>query len=266
MAQTANPRSPRPPAVPVRAPETPLAGEVSSSVQFFADEDDVPLLLNRLNDDPELAFIVCEGRLPSPATRPSESGVTGREDVGCTPALSIHWKATKQVQSLADGDHRLWHFAGYPLSPARDGIGPTDDPWAGWTEVVEEGPRAGRLGCAPSSLIHLQLWSRHRPYTARELSSGAIKASWWMEGREFLASSHISWIGNRYASIGAPAHPSTVRWWARLRRWMGTNTTPLKVRRQVFFAFPSALVRLRSGIAYYSHGWDLGPVLNSLSP
>jgi hypothetical protein len=41
----------------------------------------------------------------------------------------------------------------------------------------------------------------------------------------------------------------------------------LKVHRQVtFFAFPSALARLRSGIPYYANNWDLGPVLKSSAP
>jgi hypothetical protein len=115
----------------------------------------------------------------------------------------------KQVQKLVDGDHRLWHFAGHPLSPERDGIGPSDD--------------------------------------------------------EFLASSHVSWVGNRYAKIGAPAHPATIKWWARFERWMRANTTPLKVHKQTtFLAFPSALRRLRSGIAYDANSWDLRPSLESL--
>jgi hypothetical protein len=49
----------------------------------------------------------------------------------------------KQVQKLIDGDHRLWHFAGHPLSPKREGLGPRDDPWAGWVELVEDRPRTG---------------------------------------------------------------------------------------------------------------------------
>jgi hypothetical protein len=251
----------------VRASESARAERYHPIVQFFADEDDVPLLLNRLNEDPELAFIVRDDPLPFYTRLSSDLVVASREDIRRTPALAIRRKAVKQVQSLTDGDHRLWHFAGHPLSPERDGIGPNDDPWAGWIEVVEEGSRAGRLGTTPSSVIHLQLWARHRPYTEQELRSQSAAVSWWTEGREFLASSHVSWIGNRYAIIGAPAHPATVRWWARLQRWIRTNATPLKVHRQVtFFAFPSALARLRSGIPYYANNWDLGPVLKSSAP
>jgi hypothetical protein len=155
-------------------------------------------------------------------------------------------------------------FRGYSLSPERDGIGPGDDPWAGWVAPVEEMPRAARLGAVPSSVVHLQLWSRHRPYSEQELRSLPAAVSWWTEGREFVASSHVSWIGNRYASIGAPAHPATVKCWARFQRWMRANATPLKVHRQVtFLAFPSALRRLRSGIPYYANNWELAPVLKS---
>jgi hypothetical protein len=215
-------------------------------VQFFADEDDVPLLLNRLNEDPELAFIV-------------------RNDQ--TSAIASRFKAVKQVPRLADGDHRLWHFAGHPLSPERDGIGPGDDPWAGWVQVVEPLPRVGRLGAVPSSVMHLQLWSRHRPYSEEDLQSLPAAVSWWTEGQELLASSHVSWVGNRYASIGAPAHPATLKWWARFQRWMRTNATPLKVDKRVtFWAFPSALRRLRSGIAYYANNWDLDHCLGRVRP
>jgi hypothetical protein len=42
----------------VRASESARAERYHPIVQFFADEDDVPLLLNRLNEDPKLAFIV----------------------------------------------------------------------------------------------------------------------------------------------------------------------------------------------------------------
>jgi hypothetical protein len=63
---------------------------------------------------------------------------------------------------------------------------------------------------------------------------------------------------------GASAHPATVKWWNRLRRWMRANATPLKVDRQVtFLAFPSALRRLQSGISYYASNWDLRPALES---
>jgi hypothetical protein len=132
-------------------------------VQFFADENDVPLLLTRLNDEPELAFIVRDVPFPLGTRLSSEPVGASRED------------------------------------------------------------------------------------TCR-------------------AQAGVNWVGNRYALIGAPAHPATARWWARFRRWMRTHATPLTVHRQVtFFAFPSALDRLRSGIAYDANNWDLGPVLKSVA-
>lgn len=235
-------------------------------MQFFADEDDVPLLLKRFNEDPELAFIVRDNPVPVYTRSSLDRGDDEQEDVHSKTAMAIRCKAVKQVQKLTDGDHRLWHVAGQSLSLEREGIGPNDDPWAGWIDLVEDRPRACRLGAAaPSSVIHLQLWSRHRPYSEEELRSLPALVSWWAEGREFLASSHVSWIGNRYAIIGARAHPATVKWWARFQRWMRANARPLKVDRQVtFLAFPSALRRLRSGIAYYANNWNLGPALKSL--
>jgi hypothetical protein len=34
-------------------------------------------------------------------------------------------------------------------------------------------------------VIHLQLYSRHPPYTEHELRPGSELISWWTEGREF---------------------------------------------------------------------------------
>jgi len=40
---------------------------LSGSLSFFADEQDVPILLGRLNTDPEVAFTVPDGpRMPPP--------------------------------------------------------------------------------------------------------------------------------------------------------------------------------------------------------
>ena len=53
----------------VHSPPQARAEEVASagSLSFFADEQDAPTLLGRLNADPEIAFIVPDGpRMPPP--------------------------------------------------------------------------------------------------------------------------------------------------------------------------------------------------------
>jgi hypothetical protein len=236
---------------------------------FFADENDLPILLNHLNDDSELAFIVRGDVTPIPMHARTDALGFDPGQTDATRAYATRLKVANRVDTLADGDHDLWHFAGSPLTRIFAGLGPDVSPWEGWVEVTGDESRCGRLGDSifSSSVVRLQLYSRHRPYSEHELRSGPLLASWWTEGREFLAASQLSWIGNRYASIGAPAHPATVKWWNRLRRWIRATATPLKVHPRVtFHAFPSALERLHYGIDHYAFNWDLGPALESIRP
>jgi hypothetical protein len=79
-----------------------MGSDIILGLQFFADADDVPFLLNRLNEDPELAFIVrydpWAGNTGSPAHLVAES----REHIHPTSELAVRCKAVKQVQSLTD--------------------------------------------------------------------------------------------------------------------------------------------------------------------
>jgi hypothetical protein len=190
------------------------------NLSFFADEHDAPLLLERLNDDPEVSFLV------------DDAGPI----VGGSEWTWSRYRLMTRLPSIADGEHHLWHVAGHPFPSGHERVHP--DP--------------------ALSVIHFTLWSRHRPYAEDELQSLPARVSHWTKGHPFLASSHLSWLGNRYSIIGAPAHPATVKWWARLQRWMRSHATPLKVHSQVtFYAFPSALERLRAGVAYDANGFDL---------
>ena len=64
-------------------------GGYDRSVQFFADEDDVPLLLSRLNEDPELAFIVCDDPVLLYTRSSSDLVAERRQDIHPTSALVI---------------------------------------------------------------------------------------------------------------------------------------------------------------------------------
>jgi hypothetical protein len=224
---------------------------MAAGMSFFADGDDLPLLLARLNDDADIAFIV-----------EKDSGV-----VAGSGARWVRYQLQSRVDALPDGNHRLWHAAGHPLSAHPDDLPAGTDPWAGWVVTSDGTHSIGSITPAlASSIVHLKLSSRHLPYTADELRS-TIPFSFWLDGRTLLASSEVSWMANRYSIIGSPAHPATLKWWGRFQRWMRANTTALRPHRQVtFHAFPSALERLRAGIPYYASGWDLATALAARDP
>jgi hypothetical protein len=71
------------------------------SLSFFVDEHDVHLLLDRLNADPEIAFIVPDD-LPGPESRKADDP-------------SISWTPAFQVHRAGDGKLELKQEHGDPL-------------------------------------------------------------------------------------------------------------------------------------------------------
>lgn len=204
---------------------------------FFIDDWDKPLLLDWLGAEPEVAFLLPAGR-------------------GC-------WRAVKRVQTLADGDYALWHSAGGPL-PLLQNDGretPINDPWAGWREQ-----RAGfdsampYFGAGHSLVFTLHLWGRHQPYSLRETTELAVLDSRWTGLKDRLSVSSFEWIGNHYRKAPAP----TQRWWNRLKSWLARSAVKLQSGRQAFWAFPSALARLRAGIDLDANGFDLSAALRAV--
>ena len=89
-------------------------------IGLYVDEPDIELLRDRLNADPEMAFILPEG--------------PGR------------WRAVWQLDE-AQGQTLLWHVPGGPLpllAHGDEGDTLIEDPFAGWTER-----RAGRDKTVP---------------------------------------------------------------------------------------------------------------------
>jgi hypothetical protein len=216
------------------------------SLAFFADADDAGLLVKHLNEDPDLAFLVPLDPirfLPRPGIKVIEQR---------------RWQAVRTVESLSDGWHALWHTAAPdPLrSPPGEVIA---DPWKGWREDTIVSSDRVLPNVSPGQhqgLVYLDLQARHRPYSDDERAAGGRLVSYWMEPHEVLVVSLFQWIGGRYR----PAPKETIRWWNGLRRWLGRACTKLTdpSGRQTFYAFPSALARLQSGIKYRALNWDLG--------
>jgi hypothetical protein len=246
----------------VRAEELPSGGSLS----FFADAQDAHILLDRLIADPEIAFIMPDGPrfppppLPLPALPPSG-------DEPRTMVFSVvtfcssddywqRWRAVRPVDGLDDGEHILWHMSAGPLvnsdGSLRGDLRPIPDPWSGWTSE--------RPFCLPNVMSHatirLQLHTRHAAYTPQERATRRLLNSYWLEGDRLVASD-FQWSA---ASLEPGGGFKTVKWMAGLEDWFSRNAVALHPRGgspEVFWAFPSALRRLKAGIPYESRGFEL---------
>jgi predicted Rdx family selenoprotein len=237
-----------------------MAQEMASShsLSFFADEQDAPILLGRLNADPEIAFIVPDGaRMPSPLPhvedRPAEGFIV--QVATCDrDGFWQRWRTVRPVVGRNDGKYILWHISAGPLirddGPGRE-FQPIRDPWAGW---ASERPLCGPniLGAAT---IRLKLVTRHAAYSPDEQATIRPLISYWIN-RDLLVASDFQWTG---ASLQPDGSQQTARWAAGLKDWFSRNAVGLRARNstEVFWAFPSALQRLKAGLRYDARGFDL---------
>jgi hypothetical protein len=236
--------------------------EARAWLPFFADDQDVRILLDRLNADPDVAFIVPNGPLESNEDRErairkllEQSGRTGQTTITTLGRLDTghrqQWRAVKTVDALADGDHALWYKPARPLpllKGDRTSDQPIADPFIGWTEEVPNG-QGFRPYFGPSSPadIRLTLWTRHRPYTPDERKTVREQISYWMGAHDYLVASDFQHVAASDA------------WLVRLERWMSTVAVQLGGPRleDTWWAFPSALRKLKTGMRYYANGYNL---------
>jgi hypothetical protein len=236
--------------------------EARQWLPFFVDEQDVRILLDRLNTDPDVAFIIPAGPLESDEDRErairklvEQSGRTdattllmpGRLDTGHRQ----QWRAVKSVDGLADGHHSLWYRPAGPLPLLKADGGPHQpipDPFTGWREEVPSGQAfTPYFGPSSSADIRLTLWTRHRPYTAEERKTMRERISHWMGDRDYFVASDFQHIA------------ASDVWLTRLEQWMSTVAARLVSAQgqQTWWAFPSALRKLKTGMRYYANGFDL---------
>jgi hypothetical protein len=235
------------------------------SLSFFADELDARILLDRLNADPEIAFIVPDGpRLPGPPElmpalppsgyRPRTTYVMASLACGAQDYWQ-RWRAVRPVDSLDDGEHILWHMSAGPLvNSDRFSHGesqPIPDPWSGWTSE--------RPVCMPNLMPHatirLELTTRTAAYTPEERATLRALNANWLKG-DLLVASGFQWSA---ASLQPGGALKTARWVDGLKDWFSRNAVALHDRgnAEVFWTFPSALRRLKAGMPYYSRYFDL---------
>ena len=160
------------------------------------------------------------------------------------------------VANLKDGRHSLWYVPAGPLPLLKADPGEPDapilDPWAGWTEESPGAdPDTPYFGPWHPAEIRLTLWTRHRPYTRAERETGDAVISYWTDGHDLLVASDFQWGGGS---------GQAAQWWRRLEAFMKRAATPLAARLEpgeVFWAFPSALAKLKAGMRYEARGWNL---------
>jgi hypothetical protein len=239
------------------------------ALSCFIDEQDVSLLVERLNADPEIAIIVADGprsvqeayRDRLDATMNSLQGTAGEGAQVSFYGLIDNgyrqrWKAVPMVLGLADGEHALWHVPAGSLPLLNEGGSQKEipDPWTGWVEQRSGAdPTVPYFGAGHHAAIRLSLWTRHRSYTNQEKVALSVVNSFWDREEDMLVVSDFQWIGGRYG----PPPPETRRWWSRLRAWLDRAATRVADPPQILWAFPSARQKLESGMAYYARGWQV---------
>jgi hypothetical protein len=73
-----------------------------------------------------------------------------------------------------------------------------------------------------------------------------------MEDHDLLAVSGFQWTGGHFS----PAPKQTLRWWSRMKGWVERTAVRLHTN-PAFWAFPSALRKLKDGMEYYSRNYNL---------
>lgn len=213
-------------------------------LSFFADEQDAEILLNWLNAEHEIAFIV------------QDQTQTGWQR---------KWKAVHTIDWFTAEKYSLWHVPTGLLPLNAGGSQTISDPWEGW---IEQRPgadsRTSYFGSGHPAEIRLELWLRHKPYTNTERATLRNRVSWYIGDTDLLPISGFEWIGDR----NGKAPTQTWQWWRQLTTWV--SETAIRIERfedrnedtgeleeWSFWAFPSAFTKLKSGMAYYARGYEL---------
>lgn len=215
-------------------------------LSFFADKQDAGILLNWLNADDEIAFIV------------QDKTQVGRES---------NWKAVNNIEQFTAQKYSLWHIptGSLPLYPDPEGNQTMPNPWEGWIELHPGAdPTIPYFGPGHPAEIRLELWLRHQPYTDVERATLKALDYWYIGDTDLFRVSDFQWIGDRYGA--APSQ--TWQWWQRLTAWMSQNAIRIgnfedrdedtkELEECNFWALPSAFSKLKTGMDYYARGYKL---------
>jgi hypothetical protein len=182
---------------------------------MYLHETDLDLLLDHLDSDDEIAWLVEDG-----------------------PG---HWSAKAQHPPLSRPRYALWHVPSGPLPLDRGPDvekGTIENPWEGWQEVrrAGSGVRTPYFGPNHAGVYWLNLLMPVFRPTQTDIGMSSFE-----------------WSGNRDAIFGKPAAKATELHWRRLRRWVAKNARrvprfgDINGPRAEIFAFPAALHAMECG-------------------
>lgn len=181
---------------------------------LYIDENDASILLEALNADPNVAFIVADG--------------PGK------------WVAHGTIHGVEDGRFCLWHVPSGPLpllSPSAETV-EVEDPWSGWTEL-----RAGANRTTPyfgAGHPGVIWWNKRT--RSRSVAGGIGLSSFEWIGN------HYRIIGSP-AAPSTEAWWAGLRKFIRKQKAMRVpRSGPVDGDHPVIWALPSALTKIRAGL------------------
>jgi hypothetical protein len=187
-----------------------------SSILVYLDAPDLSLLQEFLNDEGDIAFIL-----------PSRNGTFEMKD---------------SVKLEPNHKYTLWHVPSGPVpADCRDAQGQIAvDP----TRGVHPGAIDLRLEVSPGKYQQLIRRSHGDGYELKLFDDTTA-----------IGRSGFGFLGNKFNLVGKGAHPSTVRWWQRLRRWVSKHGRRVTWTGELegpeselrVWAFPFAYAALKSG-------------------
>lgn len=181
-------------------------------IAVYYEDSEIELLLNRLNEDEEVAWIVSNG--------------------------PRRWKAQKSIDWLQAKQYAIWHIpsGALPLDWEKSSLFVNtfvEDPREGWTEK--------RRG-SDSSIPYFGaghpgvFWIDH---TLTRLS---------LQLPDSVKQVNLSWIGSHYSIV----HPFTQKWWQRMQRWVRKTATLDKTLVGSVLAFPLAYQTMKEAGLFIS--------------
>ncbi len=145
---------------------------------MYLDKEDLFTIIDLLNNDPDIAFIV-------------QNGLNKKRK----------WIAKYKMEDIQIKRYCLWHIPSGPLpliTPRIDDDEIIINPFQGWEERIGGSDRSNpHFGGGPVGII----WLNNRT-----------------NNHDKIGLSSFEWIGNYFKIIGSPAHESTEIWWKNLRR------------------------------------------------